>query len=177
MTDNATLKSKDETPRYFWTRFPTERQPTPRGEELAALRRGMGRLPGSVPEMWPYYVHLSQDGRIRRKHIALSLFGLHQQSQQSLVHAPGRRIGQALADLRGSGKFSQEAVDSRVTRAATTDDMDELAYHLRGLISQLKSTKGRNTLDYTLLVRALTDWQTPGGRDRVRREWGRDYYR
>ena len=55
--------------RHYWQRHTdgdgawSQRGPAP-GADLAALRRGIGQEPGTVPQMWPYYTTLSADGQL-----------------------------------------------------------------------------------------------------------------
>ncbi len=162
----------------------------PPGEELAALRRGARREAGSVPEMWPFYVsvvkedHLTGRDRgwqppvtLQAEHHALTLFGFHQQSQSSPVHAKDIGVGTAILALRQSGRFSEEAVDRRFAQAATATSLTELAQHLRGLISQLRARGNPQPLDYSQLVEDLRDWCWPQTQHRVRRRWGGQYHR
>lgn len=148
--------------------------------ELAAFRRCWAAEPGSVPDVWGYYRHLSPDGRVsgklRAEHCAIALFGLHQQSESVPMHWSGVRLGQALHRLRLDDKFSTDAVDRRVAQCATADDVAEFAQHLRGLISQLKSLSTPQGFDYVRLVADLIRWQSPDGRPRVRRQLGADYF-
>ena len=106
----------------------------------------------------------------------MSLFGVHQQSQASLVHRVGVGLGTAMLTLRRSGKFSEEAVDRRFAAAATASSVDELGAHLRGLITQLRSVPGVHGLDYTRLVKDLRDWQRPELVGGVRLRWGAAYF-
>jgi CRISPR system Cascade subunit CasB len=90
-----TEASKDSSSRFFWTRFPPGKG-VPRGEDLAALRRGVGKEPGSVPEMWRFYSTFraeggSSDPKLWAEHHALTLFSIHQQSVAQLVHETGVR--------------------------------------------------------------------------------------
>ena len=148
------------------------------GAELAALRRGIGREPGSVPAMWPYYTTLSEDGSLtpslRAEHLVLTLYAVHQQSRPGPMHQRGIGVGTALQALRRSEKFSPEAVDRRFSAAATATSLGEVAAHLRGLITQLRAI-GQG-LDYDLLVRDLVNWQNPERRLGVRRRWGGQYF-
>lgn len=168
-----------EGPPYYWTRFRSGDAPP--GGDLAALRRGLGTNPGAEPLMWRFYCHLTDEGKIdsklRAEHAALTLFGIHQQSQRRLMHWNGTRLGEALRTLRLSSRYSEAALDRRVAQCATADDVGEMTYHLRGLISMLKTTPDPQGLDYSLLVRDLIAWQHPDGRARVRRRWGSDYFR
>lgn len=156
-----------------------ERYPNgPPGEDLAALRRGIDREPGTVPAMWRFYTTLTEDGRIsttlRAEHVVLTLFGVHQQSQRSPVHRRGTGVGTAIRALRNSGTFSSEAVDRRFAAAATASSVGELAVHLRGLFSQLRGMQ--QGLDYDLLFRDLRSWQYPDGLRNTQRQWGAQYF-
>lgn len=164
----------------FWVRFDPTNQ-TQSGA-LAVLRQGFDREPGDVPGMWPYYVHLTQEGRLTRKltaeHLALSMFGLHQQGIRTKVHRGGA-FGQpsfaaALHRLRASGRFSEAALDARVAQAATAPDVRALAYHLRGLITMLKAIPD-SAFNYDGLLQDLQDWQDPARAGRVRLNWGIAY--
>jgi len=150
----------------------------PPGEDLAALRRGIDREPGTVPVLWRFYTTLTQDGHLstalRAEHVALTLFGVHQQSQRSPVHRNGIGLGTAIRALRDSGKFSSEAIDRRFAAAATASSLGALAVHLRGLVSQLRGVQ--QGLDYDLLFKNLLSWQYPDGPPNTRRRWGAQYF-
>ncbi len=160
----------------FWERDHTGGLPD--GADLAALRRGIGREPGSVPSMWRYYTKLDHEGRLtaplRAEHVALTLYAAHQQSLPSPAHRSGTGLGEAILALRRSDKFSPDAVDRRFNAAATAVSLDEAAYHLRGLVRQLRQVP--QSLDYTRLLWDLVDWQHPEEIGRVRRRWGAQYF-
>lgn len=162
---------------------------TPPGEELAALRAGAGRDPGTVPSMWPFatadvddvYSDPNRDRwdppfRAVAEHHALVLYAIHQQSQPRPVHRKGIGVGKAIRRLHEDDSFSEDAVDRRFYAAVTADEISELTHHLRGLIRQLRSLKAPASLDYGLLEDDLVKWHNPNQRDRVRRRWGRDYH-
>lgn len=163
--------------RHYWQRFDAGKLPP--GVDLAALRRGIDRKPGTVPAMWPFYTTLTEDGRRTRalyaEHLALTLFAVHQQSKSALVHKEGVGLGTALLRLKQSGKFSPEAVDRRFAAAATATSLAELGVHLRGLITQLRALD-RPELDYTRLAEDLRRWQHPDQAGSVRRAWGGQYF-
>jgi CRISPR system Cascade subunit CasB len=172
-------------PPHYWLRHTdgegawNRRGPIP-GEELAALRRGIGRQPGTVAQMWPYYTQLDGAGRLtarlQAEHLALTLFAVHQQSQVRPVHRTGVGLGTALLALRRSGRFSEEALDRRFGATATATSTGEVAHHLRGLITQLRGVAGVPGLDYTRLFRDLWDWHDPDRQAKVRRRWGGQYF-
>jgi CRISPR system Cascade subunit CasB len=164
---------------HYWQRFSEGRMPD--GADLAALRRGIDREPGTVPAMWPFYTCLTEDGRRTREllaeHLALTLFAVHQQSKPQLMHAEKVGLGSAvlaLKDPHNAKSFSPEAVDRRFGAAATATSIAELAVHLRGLITRLRGIA--QPLDYTLLTRDLRDWQNPDRAPAVRRRWGGQYF-
>lgn len=175
----------DETPRrrYYWQRH-TDGQgrwltgESPPGADLAALRRGLGKDPGAVPEMWRYYTTLNPAGtwtpQLAAEHLALTLFAVHQQSKQDPMHRDGVvfAFGSAVRALHK--KFSPDAVDRRFAAAATATSPNELGMHLRGLVSQLHDIG--QPLDYTLLLADLVAWHNPARIPAVRRRWGSQYF-
>lgn len=162
--------------RFLWTRSPDP----PPGEVLAALRRGLDREPGSVPAMWRYYSTLQADGRLtpllEAEHLALSLFGVHQQSRRTLVHRPGVGVGAAARGLHEGGRYSQSAVDQRFATMATAATPATAAHRLRGLVAQMRATPEIPGLDYSRLVRDLRGLSAGDEQAaRIRRQWGAGY--
>lgn len=175
----------------YWDRFTDDgaegrNGELPPGEDLAALRTGLGRDALTVPKMWPFYTitpERSSDLELFRdvsagqqaEHVALALFGVHQQSQRALMHVAGIGLGTALRALRGHGKYSADAVDRRVSAMVTSTSVPTLAYRMRGLVIQLRDIK--QPLDYNRLVRDLERWCWPDQRPRVRKGWAQGYQR
>ncbi|MEU1128312.1 type I-E CRISPR-associated protein Cse2/CasB [Streptomyces sp. NPDC005900] len=155
----------------------------PPGEDLAVLRRGLGRPAGTVLEMFPFYTCPVDDFAARRgevsaeqeaEHIALALYGLHQQSQDRPMHRDGVGLGRAMLELRRHERTSEEAVDVRFQQAFSATSAAILQMRLRGLVTQLKDIK--QPLDYNCLACDIHHWNRPESRSRVRRRWGLDYY-
>lgn len=152
----------------------------PPGEELAALRQGSGRVPGTVPAMWPYYTTLRADGAVTRllcaEHVVLSLFAVHQQSQAEPMHRNGIGLGTAMLGLRRSERHRDqpESLDRRFAAAATAVSLTEVSVHLRSLVTLLR--REGLALDYTRLFHDLDRWQIPPSQGRVRRRWGSQYF-
>lgn len=148
------------------------------GAVLAALRRGIGREAGTVPEMWPYYRELNDRGdvtpRLQAEHLTLSLFAVHQQSKPRSVHRRQVGVGTAMATLRNSGRFSEQAVERRFAAFATATSLAEAGTHLRGLITQLREID--QGMDYTQLMDDLVRWQYPESAGAVRRRWGMQFF-
>ncbi|WP_371792328.1 type I-E CRISPR-associated protein Cse2/CasB [Streptomyces sp. NBC_01471] len=188
------MTEEDLTKQRIWHRYiaadgtwrrkkGTEPERRPPGEDLAVLRRGLGRPAGTVLEMFPFYTCPVDDFAARRgevsaeqeaEHIALALYGLHQQSQDRPMHRDGFSLGRAMLELRRHDRTSDEAVDSRFQQAFSATSTAALQLRLRGLITQLKDIK--QPLDYNRLACDIHDWDRPGSRSRVRRRWGLDYY-
>jgi CRISPR system Cascade subunit CasB len=164
-----------------------------RPEAAARCRRGLGKPPMEVPEMWEYCVPVvmtvPEDSPRRRRieqatHHALTLYAVHQQSQRDSMHTTATRGGPADAAGRysvGSAcrrlyeETSSEGVRRRFLAAATAQSVPELAGHLRCLVTLLRGQK--IPLDYIGLSQNIADWPDPRRRARVRRRWGLDFYR
>lgn len=153
----------------------------PPGEDLAVLRRGLGHPAGTVLEMFPFYTCPVDDFAARRgevstaqeaEHIALALYGLHQQSQDRPMHRDGLGLGRAMLELRRHDRTSEAAVDTRFQQAFSATSTPAL--RLRGLVTQLRDIK--QPLDYDRLAADLLHWNRPESRNRVRRRWGLDYH-
>ncbi|MFF5037940.1 type I-E CRISPR-associated protein Cse2/CasB [Nocardia salmonicida] len=159
----------------------------PPGEDLAALRAGLGRDALTVPKMWPYYTvmpdgdsDLERHGRStthqNAEHAALALFGAHQQSKRTLMHRPGAGLGSALRVLSAHDKSSSsDAVDRRVAALVASSSVPTLTYRLRGLVIQLRDIE--QPLDYDRLFHEIEQWHWPDGRQRVRTGWAQGYQR
>lgn len=170
-------------PNHTWRIDPRTKQPRrPPGEDLAAMRSGLGRPVMDSPKMWPFYSCEINDVLALRdevsdeqkaEHAALALFGLHQQSQSKPMHRRGTKLGEALRALRRSGKFSEEALDTRVAQLASATSVPALLVHLRGLITQLR-TIGQ-PLDYNHLMADIQAWHSADRRPQVRLKWAIGY--
>jgi CRISPR system Cascade subunit CasB len=175
---------------YYWERFTDgngawlDEKKMPPGADLAALRRGIGQEVGTVPQMWSLYAtraaeddgssDLARKRRIAAEHVALTLYGSHQQARSRPVHRNGIGLGRAITNLKLTERFSEQALERRFAAAATATSFSELIHHLRGLVALLRADQ-TITLDYTTLVADLTDWQYDVSRSRTVRKWGLDY--
>jgi CRISPR system Cascade subunit CasB len=189
--------STDETTRrgrWYWETFEPQDRHT--GAELAILRKGVGRDVGDIWQMARHYRSVTKTGdasyRLAAEHATLALFAIHQQSQPISMHRTDIELGGAARRLHtpgksksdaeagpaaiggDQGKFSQEAVDSRVNQIATSTSVSELVAHLRGLVTMLRTI--RQPLNYTRLHRDIERWHYPEARTRIRARWGNHYF-
>ena len=155
---------------------------------LAKLRRGIGKHPGKVPDIWDYTMDnlsvafISHDDEPTptqwATHISLTLFAFHQQGKdikQDPMSKHGASLGSAVWKLVSeSGAESQDAIKRRFDTVVTSNSIEELVHHLRGLISIMKSKSV--PLDYPQLADDLLKFQSSEQRDMVRLRWGQDYY-
>jgi CRISPR system Cascade subunit CasB len=152
---------------------------------LARLRRGLGKNPGDVPEIWdmtmtvvPESWRWNRDEPSRAEHSAhnaLTLYAVHQQSMRTPAHIPGKSFGVAVGTLRASGRWSEEAITRRFMAVATAESASEALFHMRGLVTQLRTEQ--LGFDYAVLADDLVRLLTPGRAVGVRLAWGRDFYR
>ncbi|MFJ9716136.1 type I-E CRISPR-associated protein Cse2/CasB [Streptomyces sp. NPDC101213] len=160
---------------------------------LARLRRGAGREPSALPDLWtlvdagPLHVRpegvrpLTEAELVRAEnalHAALTLWALHQQSRGARMHRPHTPqrpagLGAAVRRLMPPNGID-EPVRKRLVRAGTAADLTSLSQRLRDLVGLLR--RQDIPLDYGLLAGQLYTWQVPGGGDIVRREWGRSFH-
>lgn len=153
---------------------------------LANLRRGAGKVPGELPELWGAFLNnipdelLGKNGTPSRAewaiYLALTLFALHQQGNSESVNAENISLGKAAAGLmeKPNDDDERERVMRRLGPVVTANDMPELSHHLRCLI-QLMGSKGVK-LDYCKLAEDLYDYQFDETRKEVRLRWGQDFY-
>lgn len=153
---------------------------------LAHLRANIGREPGEDPAIWWVTIddvpgEPRSDDPTREElavHHALTLFALHQQSRAESAHVSGVGLGRAVALLdRAHGADSDDAISPvrrRFDAVVTSASLPELAHHLRGIVSQLRS-EGIG-LDYGMLADDILTFQFPGRSDDVRRRWARQFY-
>jgi len=155
--------------------------------KLAKLRRGIGKPPGSMPELWGATLDGLPElllGRGDRPtpgewavHTALTLYALHQQGKdlnKQCMSREGASLGAAVRRLI-KGEDDESRIKRRFDAAATADSLEEFCHHLRGLVQLLKAEE--IPLDYPALTTDLYWFQFPDVRDSVRLRWGRGFYR
>ena len=153
--------------------------------DLANLRRGIGKKPGELPQLWGLLFRdlpeelMSKNGEPSRAEWAISgaltLYALHQQGAERNAYVNGQSLGTAVGKLAVGNDERLKAVQRRFNAFATARDMPECMHHLRGLIQLLRSEN--IALDYAQLAGELYEFQQPEGAARVRLRWGQDFYR
>lgn len=154
--------------------------------DLANLRKGIGKKPGELPQIWGLiYEDLPEElfgqGKKASKeewamYISLTMFALHQQGcdlKNNCMHEKGRHLGAAIGDLI-EDKESIKRIKHRFDALVTSQSVEELSNHLRGII-QLMKAKGV-ALDYGSLANDIYWFQIPGKKNSVGLQWARQFY-
>ena len=141
--------------------------------ELAALRKGVNRPPGELPEIWdltsvhvPGYAGDAPTWEETAVHTAMTLYAVHQQSRTDPMFAPGKGLGHAARSLIGPPDDENPSARARFNALVTSTTVTELRHHLRA-----RSI----TLDHAMLADDILHFQQPGGARRVRLTWSREY--
>ena len=167
-------------PRGLQTRLDDNKSRRARGE-LAALRRGVSRSPGELPEIWELTRVEVPDGAGDAPtweeiavHTAMTLYAVHQQSRTEHMFSPGVGLGSAARRLIGSPDEENPSARARFNALVTSTTVAELRHHLRGFVSLLRA-RGI-ALDHAMLADDIFYFQQPGGAKKVRLAWARQYY-
>lgn len=141
---------------------------------LAKLRRGVGKPPSMVPEIWEITIGALPEnaGEYAEQavHVALALFAMHRQGTE-ISGQNGGTLGAAVSKLKNGD--NDDAVTRRFNSAVTADTINELSVHVRSLVQLLRS-KGID-MDYPGFAQELYYWQIDP--ERTRLKWGRDYWK
>ncbi|MGW5689113.1 type I-E CRISPR-associated protein Cse2/CasB [Nonomuraea sp. NPDC003754] len=151
---------------------------------MARLRRGAGKLPQDVPDLWGMtgtgrlYEHdLPEPEALRAEtalFLAVTLYALHQQSVTSMgMHRAHIQLGTAVRRLMPGGEID-EPIRRRFVRVGTAGTSHTLAHRLREIVSLLHGES--IPLDYALLAGQLYQAQHPEGMRQVRQSWGRSFH-
>ena len=152
---------------------------------IARLRRGAGKTPGEIPELWGEFLNDLPDEMLSKNgipsfaewaiYLSLTMYALHQQGNAECVHCSGERFGKAVARLMNDNTDEErERVLRRFGPIATAKDMPELSYHLRCVVQLLSSKKIK--LDYVQLAEDIYNFQFHDRRKNVQLKWGEEFY-
>ncbi len=155
---------------------------------LSTLRNSIGKPLSQTVEVWPIlFEYLPEDYLGTGKNIsyeeqsiitAISLYALHQQGVSSSVLMEGedgyKNMGYSLKNMRKGDDI--KSTDRRFNAMITSSSFDELTYHLRHMISLLKSRNPEAKVNYAKLAEDLY-WFLKGSDESLRLAWSREYYR
>ncbi|MFL0503361.1 type I-E CRISPR-associated protein Cse2/CasB [Kocuria rhizophila] len=148
---------------------------------LARLRQAVDEQPGTDPEVWQIVLSVlpqqfigSRDQPTKGEwaaHLALTLYGVHQQGNQSPMHVPGISFGNAMGRLMRERPSAKSRYDALLT-----------ASHFAGRRNYLRTLTGLLStdgipVDHGRLAVDLYRLQSAEHKDTVVRVWGRDFYR
>lgn len=140
---------------------------------LAALRRGLGKTPGTAMEMHRYVVpFLPQDPARRQEevhYLVAALFAYWHQGETAVAAQPPDNLGASLARLRTPD--TGPSLELRFT-ALLKSHRDDLPAHLRQAVGLLKSTG--IPVHWRHLWRDLRHWDHEDGW--VQRAWAKSFW-
>lgn len=150
---------------------------------MANIRRGIGKHPGEIPEIWGVIFDNLPEELCGNKeaskaemaiYTALTLYALHQQGKDVPAHMAGISFGRAAAKLVENDD-DKERILRRINLVVTAVSMQDLAYHLRSMVQLMKIKDIQ--LDYARLARDIYNFSDPNMANNVKLSWGRDFYR
>ena len=154
---------------------------------LANLRRGIGRNPGELPELWGFIFERIPDELLGNEnkasyaewaiYTALTLYALHQQGNDEKtkpMNIKGISLGEAAAKLVKQEEGGEERIVKRLNLVATATSPKDLAYYLRAVI-QLLSTESI-PLDYARIAKEIYLMNFEESANNVTLSWGRKFY-
>jgi CRISPR system Cascade subunit CasB len=137
---------------------------------LAALRRGLGKPPGTTPEMYPYVVPLAPERGDDAYYLVAALFAWH----PSPWHGTGRssNLGASMAHVaRESGS---ESIERRFV-AMLNAPSEDLPEHLRHAVGLCRAHEV--PVNWLQLLRDLQRWDMAGsGYRQVQRRWAGSFW-
>lgn len=152
---------------------------------LAELRRGIGKKPGELPQLWGYFLESMPENFYGDKepsraewaiYTVLTLYALHQQGKSletDVMYQEGQTFGKAVANLVHN-ENDKERVIRRFNTIATAASIEETVHYLRGMIQLLRNEN--IGLDYPALAGNIFLYQFPEFSSQVRLKWGQDFY-
>lgn len=150
---------------------------------LAKMRRGIGRLPGELPELWSLIMGNIDESNERFETAlfnSLTLFAWHQQGHdREPMHQNGMSMGKAAAylvfrDESGDIEKAKERIIKKFSIITSSGDTIELFNHVKGMVSLLRSKD--IPLDYGDLAKAFYFSSDRDALAKIYLSWGRDFY-
>lgn len=189
---SGSLRSADDVKKRVRSVIKLRQKKTPAAVAARAhLRSAVGREVGDVPAIWAYTLDSGSEKELGQKptrgeravHTALTLWALHQGSNDVSMNSTGERertIGAsvrrlAYSDMGGRERAEEHPVYKRLCAMIAAPTFESLTVHARGLVSMLGSAE--IPMDYGRFAADLYNWQKPERRAGVLRQWGRDFAR
>jgi CRISPR system Cascade subunit CasB len=150
---------------------------------LANMRRGIGKQPGELPELWGIVFEDIPDELTGKSgpsdaeqsvYISLTLYALHCQGSETSMNASDVSLGKAAAGLVHT-QDDKERIEKRLNLVVSSNSLTDIAYQLRGIVYLLKNDG--IALDYPRLAKELYLFAFPAYSGEVKLKWGRDFYR
>lgn len=148
---------------------------------LAQLRQAVDEAPGVNPDVWQIVLEVLPEQFIGSRdqptkgewaaHLALTLYGVHQQGNTKPMHELGVSFGTAMGGLMRDRPSAKSRYDALLT-----------ASHFAGRRNYLRSLTGLLStdgipVDHGRLALDLFRLQSADHKNSVVRTWGRDFYR
>ena len=141
---------------------------------LAALRRGLGQPPGTVPDMFPYVVQRLPNNAYpgswteKTYYLIASLYALYPEST-----AEGN-LGTHFARTLQHDAEKDKAVERRFTALLTAHSQD-LPVYLRQAVSFLRSKE--KPINWHQLMWDTLAWNNPDKAPRIQKRWATQFWR
>lgn len=146
---------------------------------LAALRRGLGKDPGTVPEMYPHvepYLQGASKLETEAAYLVASLFGLHPVAwDPAAAHPWNTSFGWSLHSIRFRTDGSEDEGVARRLLATLSGGAEALPTHLRQMLSLLHSRQDTAPIDWVQLYWDALRWEEVD--HRVQRSWAETFWR
>lgn len=140
---------------------------------LAHLRRGLGKPPGTVPEMHRYVIPFlpatPSPPLEEAYYLIAALFAFWHQGKDTVAANPPPNLGASLAIM--VTEKNEDSLDRRLT-ALLKSHPEDLPHHLRQAISLLKSND--MPVAWQQLLKDILNWDHPEGF--VQRAWARAFW-
>ncbi len=156
--------------------------------ELANLRRGLGKQPGELPELWGSFLEgIPEELMGKGKgpsaaesaiYTTMTLYALAQQGSDSDIHSVNQEnisLGRAARLYAGNDEDVRNRIERRLKSILSSETIEDMGHGIRGII-QLIKTKDI-PLDFPLLAADLYTYSFPEGKEQIRLRWARDFYR
>lgn len=149
---------------------------------MANIRRGVGKYPGEIPELWGLIFNNMPEELLGTRgaspaewavYTALTLYALHQQGNEKFMNVEDVSVGKA-ASMLVHNEDDEDRIRRRLGLVVTATSPSDLAYHLRGVIQLL--SREEIGLDYARLARELYLMNYEERSKDIKLAWGRDFY-